>query len=75
MKLNILSLVGLLLLAAGVAFLLGVGIPGQETVLEVGEFRASVDRDRAVSPWIAGVLAFLGVAAMAVGQMAGRRQR
>lgn len=72
MRFNILSLVGLLLLAAGVAFLLGVGIPGRETLFEVGELSASVDTKRPVSPIISGFLAVLGVAAVAVGQKAGR---
>ena len=70
MKLNLLSLLGVLLLIAGVAFLLGVGIPGRETLFEVGEVSASVDTERPVSPWIAGVLAVLGLAAVFVGQKA-----
>lgn len=72
MRLNILSVVGMLLLAAGVAFLLGLGIPGRETLFEVGELSASVDTERSVSPIISGFLAVLGVAAVAVGQKAGR---
>lgn len=75
MRFNLLSLVGLLLVAAGVAFLLGVGIPGQETVFEVGELRASVETERSVAPWISWGLMVLGLAAVGVGQVAGRGGR
>lgn len=70
MKFNLLSILGVLLLIAGVAFLLGLGIPGRETVLEVGGLQASVETERTVSPLIAGVLALLGVVAVAIGQKA-----
>ena len=72
MRLNIITLLGLLLLAAGVAFLLGVSIPRSETVFEVGALSASVETRRSVSPVISWVLAALGIAAVTVGQMAGR---
>ena len=68
MKFNALTIIGIVLLVVGIAFLLGVGIPGQETVLEVGGLSASVESERAISPVIAGVIAALGLAGVALGQ-------
>lgn len=71
MKFNIITLVGLLLLIGGVILLLGVPIPGSETVVEVGDISASVETERSVQPWIAGLVAALGLAAVVVGQKGG----
>ena len=68
MKFNLLTIIGLVLLAAGVAFFLGVGIPGQETVLDVGGLQASIETERQVSPVISGVLAALGLGGIFFGQ-------
>jgi hypothetical protein len=66
MKLNALTIVGIVLVALGVLGLLGVGIPGQET-LSVGDLSATVETKRTVSPIVAGALLVGGLVAMAMG--------
>ncbi len=70
MKLNIITLVGLVLLVLGVLALLGVGIPGQETI-SAGPISATVDTERAVHPAIAGALVALGAVGIFAGQKNG----
>lgn len=67
MKWNALTIVGLIFVVLGVLALLGVGIPGQESV-SVGGLSASVETERTVSPVIAGALVALGLVATVMGQ-------
>ncbi len=54
--------VGLLLVAAGMFFLVrGWSYTSERKVLELGEFKASVEEKRAVPPWIGGVVIIAGV--------------
>jgi len=66
MKLNALTIVGIVLVVLGVLGLLGVGIPGQET-LSVGDLSATVETERTTSPVVAGALLVGGLVAMAMG--------
>lgn len=70
MKLNALTIVGLVLIVLGALALLGVGIPGQDTI-SVGDLSASVETERSVSPAIAGALLVGGLIAAVMGQKKG----
>ena len=67
MKFNVVTIAGLVILALGVLALLGVGIPGSETI-SAGGLSATVETERAVDPLIAGVIAAIGLGATIVGQ-------
>lgn len=67
MKFNLITILGLLLLIAGILFLLGVGIPGQET-LTAGPFSATVETERTVHPAIGGALVAFGLVGLLAGQ-------
>ena len=57
-----LSLVGLVLVAAGAFVLLrGLSFTSQKSVLKVGDFQASVEEHRAVPAWVGGVLVAAGL--------------
>ena len=67
MKLNLLTVVGLTLLALGVLALLGFTIPGTET-FSAGPLSATVETERQVSPAIGGLLVALGMGGLFLGQ-------
>lgn len=57
-----LSLVGLILVAAGAFVLLrGFSFTSQKSVLKVGDFQASVEERRTVPPWVGGLLVAGGI--------------
>ena len=57
-----LSLVGLILVAAGAFVLLrGLSFTSQKSVLKVGDFQASVEEHRTVPPWVGGLLVAGGI--------------
>ncbi len=70
MKFNAVTIIGLVLAALGVAFLLGVGIPGSETV-SAGPLSATVDTERAVHPAISVILLVAGIVGVGMGQKQG----
>ena len=70
MKINLITIIGVVLLTAGVLALLGVGIPGQETITAV-PLSATVDTERVMHPAIAGALVALGLVGVVVGQKKG----
>lgn len=67
MKFNLIAIIGLVMLVVGILFLLGVGIPSQET-LEMGPVSASVETERSVHPAISGALVALGLVALIASQ-------
>jgi hypothetical protein len=69
---RVLVLVGILLIGAGAWAATGrATYPSERSVLEVGEFRASVEAQRSVPPWVGvlGIVVGLGCV------VAGRRRR
>jgi hypothetical protein len=70
MRLNILTILGILLVLVGVLGLAGVGIPGERSEVEIGPIEASVQEERTIPPVVAGVLLLAGVGAVVVGQKA-----
>jgi hypothetical protein len=63
-----LQITGLLLLGlAGYALVKGISYTSQRSVLEVGEFKASMEEKRAVPPWAAAVAGGFGVVLLIMG--------
>ena len=64
---TVLLIVGVLLLAFGVASTLGLlEFTDRKEVLKIGEFEASVERQRSLPPW-AGIVAIVVGTALVVG--------
>ena len=66
MKMNALTIGGIILLILGVLALLGVGIPGQETV-SAGPVSATFETERQIHPAISGALVALGIVGIVMG--------
>lgn len=63
-----LIVLGILLIAAG-GFVLfhGASYRTDRSVLQVGEFRASVEEERAIPPWVGGAAAAVGLGLVLAG--------
>ncbi len=70
MKINAFTLGGIVLLVLGALALLGVGIPGQETV-SAGPVSATFETERQVHPAISGALVALGIVGIVLGMKKG----
>jgi hypothetical protein len=68
MRLNFLTILGILLVLVGALGLAGVGIPTNRSHMEIGPMEASVQETRTIPPVLAGVLLLAGVGAVVVGQ-------
>jgi hypothetical protein len=68
MRLNVLTILGILLVLAGALGLAGVGIPTNRSEVEFGPIEATVQEKQTIPPVLAGVLLLAGVGAVVVGQ-------
>jgi hypothetical protein len=68
MRLNLLTLLGIILILVGALGLAGVGIPTNRSVVDIGPIEASVQEKRTIPPVLAGVLLLAGVGVVVVGQ-------
>jgi hypothetical protein len=68
MRLNFLTILGILLVLVGALGLAGVGIPTNRSVVDIGPIEASVQEKRTIPPVLAGVLLLAGVGVVVVGQ-------
>jgi hypothetical protein len=68
MRLNLLTLLGIILILVGALGLAGVGIPTNRSVVDIGPIEASVQEKRTIPPALAGVLLLAGVGVVVVGQ-------
>jgi len=62
-------LVGILLIAVGVFVLVrGWSYTSQQGVVQIGEFKATVEEKRVVPPWIGGVVIVAGALVLTTGR-------